>query len=606
MDSNHGEMEVVPENFGMRSEHHQYICKTANPLANKHEELFRWPNGKYERAIRHEHLRSQLLHEAEKIGSWTHHQPHGAAANDRTAPVAYPPDQLTWGFASRDQYPPINFVLDRKDYTHPNYEVTAWRYNGYLVLDLSRKPIRNFRHLPYTISSRIPGGHIEALMRFDDRVDYADIRARMPPTVTVSQNGKAVEKPLKHVRALSAATQKYREMAGCPSWYDEPEGEALNNYVKSILPKDCFAMNSTRSFRNLSQDEINALQKNTTASGSKKSKKRLPPDVHEKQGESSKKPKATANGDKALRNGSMTERRNAEQQIQAGPTTADTEAEKAPADPLDDRDSRDLRPLSLEELEELGKALLPTVTQVNSVLGFDAPTFEYKSYADQLDNLQSFVKQTLRVFHGDDDPPTLIHLTKWTGGILHWRSSNFSDGKKLYEINDQGGVGAEISLVDDPVPSKCGPQNDTAEEPLPGAAVADNNPIDAHTPAAADDSDYDDPIVYPVQGSYIVDENGYRIRPNARPRHPPPPTIYEDPPSDADESDGDAAPTARLSSSRTTVSDFNPGRRFDFDRDADKENIYAGNQQLITARLRLQAQRRRGPVANPEILEESE
>ncbi|KAL8926718.1 MAG: hypothetical protein Q9208_002792 [Pyrenodesmia sp. 3 TL-2023] len=256
MDSDHEEVEVIPENFGMRSEHHQYICKTANPLANKHEELYRWPNGKYERAIRHEHIRSQLLHEAEKIGSWTHHQPHGAAANDRTAPVAYPPDQLTWGFGSRDQYPAINFVLERKDYTHPNYEVTAWRYNGYLVLDLSRKPIRNFRHLPYTISSRIPGGHIEALMRFDDRVDYADIRARMPPTIIVSQNGKAVEKPLKHVRTLSAVTQRYRQSAGCPSWYDEPEGEALNNYVKSILPSECIAENSTRGFRNLAQHEV--------------------------------------------------------------------------------------------------------------------------------------------------------------------------------------------------------------------------------------------------------------------------------------------------------------------------------------------------------------
>lgn len=144
------------------------------------------------------------------------------------------------------------------------------------------------------------------------------------------------------------------------------------------------------------------------------------------------------------------------------------------------------------------------------------------------------------------------------------------------------------------------------EEPLPGGAAADNDPKDAHIPTAADDSDYDDPIVYPVQGSYIVDENGYRIRPKARPRHPPPPTIYEDPPSDADESDGDAAPTAGTSSSRTTVSFSNPARRFDLDRDADKENIYAGNQQLITARLRLQAQRRRRPVGNPEILEESE
>lgn len=80
MDSDHDEVEIIPENYGMQSE--QYICKTANPLANKHEELFKWPNGKYERAIRHQHIRSQLLREAEAIASWTHNQPRGAAADE--------------------------------------------------------------------------------------------------------------------------------------------------------------------------------------------------------------------------------------------------------------------------------------------------------------------------------------------------------------------------------------------------------------------------------------------------------------------------------------------------------------------------------------------
>ncbi len=256
-------------------------------------------------------------------------------------------------------------------------------------------------------------------MRFDDRVDYSDIRARMLPTILVSQNGEVVEKPLKHVRTFSAATQRWREKAGCPSWYDEPEGEALNNYVKSILPADCFAKNSTRDFRNLTQEEIDALRGIATGSGPIETRKRHASEAHEKHRKPSKKHKGTASVAKATDSGSMTERPNTKQQSQLAATTVDSKANQSSTDPADQRDSRDIRPFWPHEFEELRKALLPTLAQLNSVLGFDAPTFKHKCYADQVENLQSFVKETLLVFHGDNDPPTLIHLTKWTGGITN-------------------------------------------------------------------------------------------------------------------------------------------------------------------------------------------
>lgn len=260
-------------------------------------------------------------------------------------------------------------------------------------------------------------------MRFDDRVDYADIRARMLPTILVYQNDETVEKPLKHVRTFGAATQRYREVAGCPSWYDEPEGEALNNYVKSILPVDCFAKNSTRGFRNLSQEEIHALREKATGSRPNETRKRLASEANEKDRKPSKKHKAKASGATATDSGSMTERLNTKQPPQLGATTVDNKVNQSPTDPADTRDSRDIRPCWPEEFEELRTALLPTATQLNSVLGFDAPTFKHKSYVDQLENLQSFVKEALQVFHGDNDPPTLIHLTKWTGCITNVSAS---------------------------------------------------------------------------------------------------------------------------------------------------------------------------------------
>lgn len=92
-------------------------------------------------------------------------------------------------------YPPINFVLEKEDYRNPSYRVKDWYHKGRLVLDLDGKRMRDFHHLPVVCSTHIPGGHIEALMRFDDRTTYADIRGRMPPTTISKSKGIAKDKP---------------------------------------------------------------------------------------------------------------------------------------------------------------------------------------------------------------------------------------------------------------------------------------------------------------------------------------------------------------------------------------------------------------------------
>lgn len=58
------------------------------------EEEYTLPKGKVVKAIRHEHIRAELLRAAEAKYQWTHPQPQGEAADDRTAPVAFPADQL--------------------------------------------------------------------------------------------------------------------------------------------------------------------------------------------------------------------------------------------------------------------------------------------------------------------------------------------------------------------------------------------------------------------------------------------------------------------------------------------------------------------------------
>lgn len=60
----------------------------------ENEEDYTLPDGSVVKAIRHVHLRTELLKAAEARCHWTHPQPHGDAPDDRTAPVAFPADQL--------------------------------------------------------------------------------------------------------------------------------------------------------------------------------------------------------------------------------------------------------------------------------------------------------------------------------------------------------------------------------------------------------------------------------------------------------------------------------------------------------------------------------
>ena len=58
------------------------------------EEEHTLPDGQVVKAIRHEYIRAELLQAAEANHQWIHPQPQGEAADDRTAPVAFPADQL--------------------------------------------------------------------------------------------------------------------------------------------------------------------------------------------------------------------------------------------------------------------------------------------------------------------------------------------------------------------------------------------------------------------------------------------------------------------------------------------------------------------------------
>ncbi|KAL9041032.1 MAG: hypothetical protein Q9214_004255, partial [Letrouitia sp. 1 TL-2023] len=131
-------------------------------------------------AVYHWQIRQHLLRRDHKrYERYVYGRCQGPEKYDRTARH---PDQLWWGFETRDQYPPIVFVLrppEPPEEAEQKIESLYWR--KHLVLDIDGLPIRDLPHLPSTLASTVESGLLEALIRTDTRTTHRDLRGRQPP-----------------------------------------------------------------------------------------------------------------------------------------------------------------------------------------------------------------------------------------------------------------------------------------------------------------------------------------------------------------------------------------------------------------------------------------
>ncbi|KAL8976409.1 MAG: hypothetical protein Q9205_007574 [Flavoplaca limonia] len=320
-----------------------------------------------------------------------------------------------------------------------------------------------FHHLPVVCSSQIPGGHIEALMRLDDRMSYSDIRGRMPPRIVIKRKGVAKEKPQKGTNALSAAARSFREATGMLSWNARAGSEALNNYILANLPANLKARNTTRGWRDLvSMVESRHYLRFTDIHFFFKTKAEImtirepgigtrPEQARRKREKNIEKRKARANAERkkaALNNESgddltSLDSHNTEDEEEDG---SDSEDEDAP-DFIDVPDIRLTIPSTAEETIAIQDALVGTIEQAKRILGDFAPIIhEPHSYAWQVGNVQQQFDAKYQAQNPDlGKAPTLMHLTSWLGGIQDWRLAKYWDGSSEYLIEEDGTIGSRYS-----------------------------------------------------------------------------------------------------------------------------------------------------------------
>ena len=403
--------------------------------------IFRWPNGYQDNAIPHDLIRGELLSAAEERWAWAHDQPRGAGLNDRTSPH---PEQLSWAW-DPPHYPEIIFVLRKYGYQNPAYEVPFWYHKGRLVLSMDGRPMRKLLHLPDVCSSKLPGGHIEALMRLDDRTTYRDLYGRMPKEEVIVKNEGPYLKPLRDIRSLISSARRFRERVGCLNWGDHFGIDLTNRWILMHLPDELKAINTTRGWQASGRGKQPAKPGRRQSICGVSSKRGI--QVEPAQNASWRLQQAcfsspfkgySENDDIEPSHPNTDHNENVDY---------DQHEQFDPQLDVEYTDSRRDYPEDDSTVLDLRSAMTATFIDFFHQIGRLPLSYPYLSYVEQYKRIQQeFDDIYLRIGGKKTPPPMLVQLTYWTGGISSWRSAYLWDTntKKAYQIEGNGGKGREM------------------------------------------------------------------------------------------------------------------------------------------------------------------
>lgn len=164
------------------------------------------------------------------------HKPSsGTEATDITA---FHPDQRDW--QERDDGCPeiLRYFEKPLDFVKPKYELGFIYFDGFLVLDYKGHPLKPFRNIPLTLSSKLEGWRAEAIRRSDPRIGNKDLVVRMPVKVKQEANGETTRDLSLKDNAIAARQSRYREEAGAITWVRKPPSNVYD-FLWSLLPQHC-------------------------------------------------------------------------------------------------------------------------------------------------------------------------------------------------------------------------------------------------------------------------------------------------------------------------------------------------------------------------------
>ena len=141
----------------------------------------------------------------------------------------------------RADRPDCLFYLHKSSTKHREEPTEYLVWNGRVLLDYRDEAIRAFE-LPLTISSRIgqEEARLEAMLRYDARVEWKDILARILP------QGETSSSAFKFRNQLNMRLVRFRLQARLLSHHSRFKNEAMETYLLTTMTAEMVAKNTTR------------------------------------------------------------------------------------------------------------------------------------------------------------------------------------------------------------------------------------------------------------------------------------------------------------------------------------------------------------------------
>ncbi|KAL9002309.1 MAG: hypothetical protein Q9188_004747 [Gyalolechia gomerana] len=352
----------------------------------------------------------------------------GNIFEDQTAPH---PDQLDWRFDERDHFPDILLQWKKADREDPTDPVGDMYWRRHLVVDLDKRNILDFPHIPSALAHNIEPGCLEALERLDGRVKHQDLAARQyDPKAKADPSAKDFKN---RDNVLSQRMRRFREKHACVSWGSRRcGGEHFPSYIEFLLPAELKARNTTRGFRDLTDREVLELKSKNLGKFASRSTAKDPDKTkayleHEKN-------RLKRYQEIEARKNTQTETPKAKTKKAVKPSSEDNEyhedddddeTEEEQTDIVRKPDARHMRPADKDEEEELHDAMLPTIEHYIELTGnLPIITDWARSYLEIHWDIHRQLRRALRI--PDEEDFSLIGLRRWDGGIRGWRSAELS------------------------------------------------------------------------------------------------------------------------------------------------------------------------------------
>ncbi|KAL8932879.1 MAG: hypothetical protein Q9216_006631 [Gyalolechia sp. 2 TL-2023] len=329
-------------------------------------------------AVFHHQVRKYLIErDIRRYGKYQYQRARGSVFEDQTAPH---PDQLDWRFDKRDHFPDILLQWKKGDRKDPTDPVGDMYWRKHLVVDLDKRNILDFPHIPSALAHNIEAGCLEALERLDGRVKHQDLAARQ-------YDPKAITQPT----------------------------------AKDFKNRDNVLSQRMRGFRDLTDREVMELKSRNLGKFASRSAAK-DPDKREAYLEHEKK--------KLKRYEEIEARRDTRTEVPKAKSAS--EVEEYDDDTEEDRneivrkpDARHLRPADRDEEEELHDAMLPTIEHYIEATGtLPVITDWARSYLEIHWDIHRQMRRALHI--PEDEDFSLVGLRRWDGGIRGWRSAELS------------------------------------------------------------------------------------------------------------------------------------------------------------------------------------